>query len=161
LIKGVFADLIQNISLYDGVVVGIGNCKIRTKLHAQLVDAGAKLVPVIHPRAIIGVDCCIGSGSVILANAVINYGATLSAAVIINTAAIVDHDCVIGEGAHICPGVNLAGQVSVGNCSWVGIGSSVKELIRIGCDVTIGAGAAVISDIPDGKTAIGVPAKIL
>lgn len=33
--------------------------------------------------------------------------------------------------------------------------------VRIGNNVKIGAGAVVISDIPDGATAVGVPAKII
>ena len=43
----------------------------------------------------------------------------------------------------------------------IGIGSSVIEGIKIGKKVTIGAGASVISEIPDGMTAVGVPAKLI
>ena len=43
--------------------------------------------------------------------------------------------------------------------SWIGVGSCVKQKIKIGKSVTIGAGAAVVKDIQDGVTAVGVPAK--
>ena len=63
---------------------------------------------------------------------------------IINTSASVDHECMIEDGVHICPGAHLAGKVSVGRGSWVGIGSSVVERVKIGTGAMIGAGAAVV-----------------
>lgn len=33
--------------------------------------------------------------------------------------------------------------------------------IKIGADVTVGAGSVVVKDLPDGVTAFGVPAKII
>ena len=77
-----------------------------------------------------------------------------------NTACTVDHNCIVSDGSHICPGVNLAGDVEIGKESWIGIGACVKQGIRIGSNVTVGAGASVINDLPDLVTAFGVPAKI-
>lgn len=160
-VKGSYEALKLNLASFDGVIVGIGNCDVRKRLHGELEQLNAKLISVIHPKAVIGVDCLIGSGVAILANAVVNTGTSVGDAVIINTAATVDHDCTLGAAAHICPGVNLAGQVAVGGRSWVGVGASVKQQITIGSDVMIGAGAAVVTDIADGKIAVGVPAKII
>ena len=65
------------------------------------------------------------------------------------------------DAVHICPDARLAGEVEVGDRSWIGIGASVIQQIRIGADVTVGAGAAVVCDLPDGVTAVGVPARTL
>ncbi len=35
------------------------------------------------------------------------------------------------------------------------------QLVRIGSDVIVGAGAAVVRDLPDGVIAVGVPARVL
>ena len=59
------------------------------------------------------------------------------------------------------PGTHLAGGVHVGFRSIIGIGSAVKQNVSIGSDVTIGAGAAVVHDLPDSVTAVGVPARVL
>ncbi len=67
----------------------------------------------------------------------------------------------LADAVHICPGAHLAGEVQVGACSWIGIGASVIQQIRIGADVTVGAVAAVVCDLPDGVTAVGVPARVL
>jgi serine acetyltransferase len=38
--------------------------------------------------------------------------------------------------------------------------ASVIQQIRISADVTVGAGAAVVRDLPDGVTAVGLPARV-
>ena len=42
---------------------------------------------------------------------------------------------------------------------WIGIGSSVCQCTRIGIRATVGAGAVVTEDVPDGITVVGVPAR--
>ncbi|MBL1274653.1 MAG: hypothetical protein COB30_001045 [Ectothiorhodospiraceae bacterium] len=78
-----------------------------------------------------------------------------------NTAATLDHDNCLGVGVHISPGVHLAGNVGIGDRSWVGIGASVIQGCDIGHDVIVGAGAVVTKDIIDGLTVVGVPAQEL
>ena len=68
---------------------------------------------------------------------------------------------MLGDGVHISPGAHLGGSVSVGACSWVGVGAAVKHGVTIGTNVMIGAGAAVVCDISDNETVVGVPAKEL
>ena len=44
---------------------------------------------------------------------------------------------------------------------YIGAKSTIIGGIKIGSGSKIGAGAVVIKDVPDGCTAIGVPAKII
>jgi sugar O-acyltransferase (sialic acid O-acetyltransferase NeuD family) len=153
--------LLTMLPSFAGCFVAIGNNKIRMDKQKLLADAGGRFPILIHPSSIVSRYAQVGIGSVVMAGAVINSFTRIGQACIVNTASTIDHDCVLGDGVHISPGANLAGGIEIGETSWVGIGASVKELITIGRDVTIGAGAVVILEIPDGKTAIGVPAKIL
>ena len=41
----------------------------------------------------------------------------------------------------------------------IGIGASIRENIKIGNRVIIGAGSVVVKDIPDDSLVYGVPAK--
>ena len=68
---------------------------------------------------------------------------------------------MIDDFAHICPNTALGGGVHVGRRSWIGIGSSIIQLKRIGDDVTVGAGSIIIRDVPNGQTVVGNPAKLL
>ena len=95
------------------------------------------------------------------AEAVLQADSFVGMGSILNTGCSVDHDSQLADGVHICPGARLAGEVYVGARSWIGIGSSVIQQVRIGSDVIVGAGAAVVSDVPNQVTVVGVPARIL
>ncbi len=48
----------------------------------------------------------------------------------------------------------------IGNNVFIGTGAKILGNITIGDNVNIGANAVVLKDVPDGATAVGVPAKI-
>lgn len=152
--------LLNNINNYQGVIVAIGNNKVRQQKLQQLDSAGAKLITLIHPSATVSRYTQIGLGSVIVAGAVINPDCIIGSGAIINTCSSVGHDCTLGDAVHICPGARLAGGTEVDDRAWIGVGSSVRQLIKIGADAIIGAGSAVVKDVPASTTVIGVPASI-
>ncbi|MBW4603177.1 MAG: acetyltransferase [Calothrix sp. FI2-JRJ7] len=145
----------------EHTIFGFGDCQARLKLSELVVGKGFSLATAIHPTATIAADVSIEPGTVIAAGAVVNSGARIGRNVIINTCASVDHECVIEDGAHICPGVNLAGRVTVGRAAKVGIGATVIDRVRIGAGALIGAGAVVVDDIPDSVLAYGIPARVI
>ena len=140
-------------------IVAIGNNKSRLEHQCEIEKQGYEIATIIHPSAQVSSTVSIGKGSVIFANCVLNIGTIVGRAVIVNTAATIDHDCNIEDGVHISPGAHLAGAVRGGSCSWVGIGASVIHECKIGANVIVGAGAAVINNIADNKTIVGVPAR--
>jgi serine O-acetyltransferase len=93
----------------------------------------------------------------------------------------IDHGMgtVIGETAEIGTDVTLLHQVTLGarggsrpdppgrrhpvlgDRVTVGAGAKLLGPIRIGDDARIGANAVVLSDVPEGATAVGVPARIV
>lgn len=143
------------------LIMGFGNCAARLKFSALVREKGFSLASAIHPGAIVAGDVVISPGTVIAAGVVINPRANIGESVIINTGATVDHECSIEEGVHLCPGVHLAGNVSIGRASWIGIGTIVSDHLRIGANTVIGAGAVVMHDIPDNVVAYGVPARVV
>lgn len=143
------------------LIFGFGNCEARLKLAELARERGFRLATAVHPSAVVAADAVIGTGTVVAAGAVINPGAAIGENVIINTCASVDHDSRVEDGAHICPGVRLAGNVVVGRAAWVGIGATVADRTRIGSEAIIGAGAVVVEDIPNGVVARGLPARVI
>lgn len=143
------------------LIVAIGNNRRRLELCEEIAQRGPRLATVIHPAAIISSSASISPGTVVCAGTIVNARARLGRACILNTGCTIDHDCVLEDGVHVSPGANLGGTVSVGQCAWIGIGSSVREGVTIGQDAVVGAGAAVVSDVDDALTVGGVPAKVL
>lgn len=160
-VKGGTEHLLRNLGEYDGVVVAIGNNRIREEMQQQLVAAGAKLVSVVHPNAVISDKAMIGAGTVVFANAVVNACASVGAGCIVNTGAIVEHDCVVGNFAHISPNAVLAGGVNLGVGAWVGACVSVRQLIEVGANAVVGMGAVVTRNVPADTVVVGNPAKPL
>jgi sugar O-acyltransferase (sialic acid O-acetyltransferase NeuD family) len=158
-VEGSTKELLQSLSDFDAVMVGIGENRVRLEKHDVLLSAGAPVVNIIHPVATVSALASVGLGSVLFAGAVVNIDSVLGAAVIVNTGATVDHDCVLHDGVHIAPGAHLSGNVHVGLRSWIGVGACVKQGVHIGADVMVGAGTVVVSDIPDAVTAVGNPAR--
>lgn len=140
--------------------VAIGESNLRLSLIKELKDNNYIVPSLMHPSALISPSAKIGDGSILLPNSVVCGETLIGEGVIINTSCSVDHQCNIHSGAHICPGVNIAGEVIIGKKSWIGIGACIKQCIKIGENVTVGAGAAVVNDLPDSVVAVGVPAKI-
>jgi sugar O-acyltransferase (sialic acid O-acetyltransferase NeuD family) len=141
-----------------GLVMGIGSNKARSSIVERL-NADALWQNAIHPTAILAESARIGRGVLIAAGAIINPDAVIGDFAVINTGTTIDHDCSIGAYAHIAPGVNLAGGVQVGEGTLVGIGAKVIPYTTIGAWAVIGAGAVVVRAVPDGATAMGVPAR--
>lgn len=141
------------------VFVAIGNNSARERLAVTATTMGYTLVSAISPHAVVSKSARLGAGVAVMAGCVINADAEIGDLAIINTGATVDHDCRIGFATHIAPNCALAGNVVVGRRSLLGIGCDVIPGRTIGEGVVIGAGSVVVSDICDGVTAVGVPAK--
>ncbi len=146
----------------DGVrraFVALGPNRLRCRLGEYATDIGFEIVNAIHPRSVISPSATLGRGIAIMAGAVVNAATSIDDLCIINTGATVDHDCRLGQAVHVAPQVGIAGNVAIGDRTFLGIGSRVIPDLRIGADVTIGAGAAVIRDLEDNARVVGVPAK--
>ena len=128
-------------------IVAVGNAKIREQIQEKLSEYN--IVTLIHPGAIISRRVSVGKGTVVMAGAVVNSGAT------------VDHDCMIGDYVHISVGTHIAGTVRIGEKTWIGAGAVVSNNISICSDCMIGAGAVVVEDIERSGKYVGIPARQL
>jgi UDP-perosamine 4-acetyltransferase len=143
------------------IFVAIGDNHLRDRLFKKVESIGFQPINVISRHAMISPRANLGKGICIMAGAVINVNTVIEDNTIINTHCSIDHDCDIGRSAHIAPGVALSGTVKIGTGVQVGTGASVIDGITIGDWAFIGGGAAVVSDIPEGVLAYGVPARII
>jgi sugar O-acyltransferase (sialic acid O-acetyltransferase NeuD family) len=138
-------------------VIAIGDGVVRQRIAGTL---DLKWATVTHPFAYVDPSAVLGPGTVVAAGAVVQPGAVVGKHCVINTAASIDHDCRLGDFVTTGPGVHLAGGVAVGDGALLGVGACAKPYCRIGARTIVGAGAAVVSDLPDDVVAYGVPARV-
>lgn len=151
--------LLDNLTAYEGVIVGLGANAERLAWLDRIAARGGPVVSLHHPHASVSSHAVVEPGTAVLAHACVCIGSRVGRGGIINTNASVDHDTVLDEGVHVSPGAAIAGGVQVGARTWIGIGAAVRQGVVIGDDAVVGAGAVVIRDVPDGTTVIGVPAQ--
>lgn len=142
------------------LIIGIGDNHLRRRLSAIACRNGGRLVTVIHPDASVGLRITLGEGVIVMRGAMVSNRATIGKGSIVLNGASVPHDCVIGDFVNVCDGVTL-GACWVGDDSFIGMGATTNSRIRIGRNVMVGLGAAVVHDIPDNVVVAGVPARVI
>ncbi|MBI3548194.1 MAG: acetyltransferase [Elusimicrobia bacterium] len=143
------------------VVCAVGAPNICRKLVLRARALGLSFGDAISPLACVSPGAKLGAGITLFPHAVVGVGARLGNHCILNLGASVSHDSVVGDFTILNPGARLAGNVMVGEGCNIGMQSSVIQGRTVGAWTTIGAGAAVVRDIPPGVTAVGVPARPL
>lgn len=93
-----------------GIIIGIGNNSTRRKIAESISHEPAVL---IHPKAAVAAGVVPGAGTVILANAVVQIGATIGKHCIINAGACIDHDAVIEDYVHLYPNVYVGAAAHI------------------------------------------------
>jgi acetyltransferase EpsM len=142
-------------------IVAIGDNHARSGCYSRGLRQGWTPATLIHPAAVVSPHSEISPGCVVLTRAVVNAGAVIGLNCIINTGAIVEHDCRLSSHVHISPAATLGGSVEAGAFAHVGIGACVLPGCRIGAGSIVGAGAVVLTSVPEAVTVAGVPARIL
>lgn len=144
----------------EGAMVAIGDNGVRRALGDLIEKHEFELISAIHPSAQLATSVSLGKGVVIAAGALVCAHCQIGDYTILNTGCIVDHESMIGTSAHVCPGVRLAGHVTLESGAFVGIGATIVQNIRVGFESIVGAGAVVIHDVEPMTTVVGVPAKV-
>lgn len=142
------------------IAVAIGDPKTKKKIIQKLNNPNIEFPTLIHPSVIIGQDDTkIGKGNIICAGVIITVNIEIKDFVILNLSCTVGHDTVIKEYCSFMPTVNISGEVVINEAVYVGTGAKIINLLEIGENTVIGAGAVVYRNLPANCTAVGIPAK--
>lgn len=139
----------------------IGNPEIRRHIVNKCREHNIHPATLVHPNVRISTHNHVGEGCIICSGSNLTVNIHIGNYVILNLNCTVGHDAEIGDFSTVYPGVNISGNVSIGSQCELGTGSAIIQGIKLGNQVVVGAKAAVIRNIPDKCTAVGVPAKII
>ena len=144
------------------LVNGLGSVRTlapRRRLFDMFKADGFTFATVVHERAVVDRYATIETGVQVMAGAVVQTDAAISANTLINTGAVVDHGCTLGAHCHVASGATLSGDVRLESEVHVGTGASVIQGVSIGSRSVVGAGAVVVRDVPEDTVVVGVPAR--
>lgn len=142
------------------VVIALGDNSTRKRVADQLTDQlRSPWLTVAHPSVELDPSVQLGPGTVVFAGAIIQPDTVIGAHGIVNTGATIDHDCLLGDYVHIAPGVHLAGGVRLSEGVFLGVGTSAVPGVSVEGWTRVGAGAAIVDDLPGGVVAFGIPAR--
>ena len=80
---------------------------------------------------------------------------------LISNSCNVGHDAELRDFATLYPAVHVSGNVTLGAGCEIGVGSSIIQGLSVGDGSILGAGCAVVRDVPPHCTAVGVPARVI
>ena len=160
----ILPELPENINFEQiNLALAIGNNFNRERIYYELKTKFNNLnFPILcHQSAQIHINSNVGEGSVIMPNAFVGPNSQVGRFCIINSKASIDHDCTMQDFSSIAPAVTTGGAVKIGERSFVGIGTIIKDRIVIGNDTVIGACSYVNNNTGDNFLCYGIPAKII
>jgi sugar O-acyltransferase (sialic acid O-acetyltransferase NeuD family) len=143
------------------VVLGIAVPAVKERLAERATDAGARLLTVVHPTAVLSRHATVGEGSVVGPFNVLSTNVAVGRCVTVNTACTLGHDVAVDDYAALLPGCNLSGHVHIGRAATIGTNAAVVQHVSVGAGATLGAGSTALRDVPGGATAVGTPARVL
>lgn len=144
---------------HDGAyALGVGDPVVRRRLDG-LAHQDARPAELVHPTAVIGPATSLGPGFVAFPYVAISTNVAAGRHVHVNVGSTISHDCVVGDFVTLSPGCHVSGNVRLEDDVTLGVGAVVRQGVTIGRGSFVGAGAVVVSDLPPGVVAFGVPAR--
>jgi sugar O-acyltransferase (sialic acid O-acetyltransferase NeuD family) len=142
-------------------VIAIGSNFIRKKItnKVEKILKNFNWEKIISKNCIINGNVKIGKGTVIISGAVINTGCIIGKHCLINTSSSIDHDNIFKNFSSCGPNVTTGGNVLLGECSYLGISSTVKHMVKVGDNTVIGCQSMVTKNCKNNSLYFGIPAK--
>lgn len=140
-------------------VMAIAKPAVKARVHARLTEQGFRFPTFVHPSSVVAASSQLEDGVFIAPNCTVAPKARLGKLVYLNFGCGIGHDAVIGDFTQMNPGVQLGGATNVDELVLIGSGATVLQGVAIGEGATVGSGSVVFSDVLDGATVMGNPAK--
>lgn len=155
-------DTLNNWSSELSIALCMGAPRTMRKVKDKIINPLILFPNLIDPSFSIA-DCqtfSIGEGNIIKGNCSATTDVKIGNFNIFNGFVNIGHDICIGDYNVFMPGTRISGEVTIGNFNLFGADCFIKQLLKIGNEVTISPLSALLTKPKNGMTYIGNPAKI-
>ena len=118
-------------------------------------------VNAIHQMAYIPDSASIGHGNFLAAGVGLGTGAKVGQHCILNMGSLIDYEVELDDFVQVGAGSVINAGTKIGKSVFIGSGCTIVGGVTIGAGARIGAGSVVISDVSEGETVFGNPAKVV
>jgi sugar O-acyltransferase (sialic acid O-acetyltransferase NeuD family) len=134
--------------------------RLREEIYTQCKQNGYKLISYISSKAVHWNHIELGDNCFIYGAPVIQPFTKIGNDVVIGGASI-GHDAIIEDHCYIASHAVIAGNVTLGAYSFVGINASIRDGLTVAPECIIGAGAVILRDTRRREVSPGVDSKPL
>ncbi len=142
-------------------ICAVGYSAPRYRMVNRALRLGIRFCSIIHPTVMLSKWVTLGEGTVVAAGCILTTQIRIGSHVHLNLDCTVHHDAVLEDFITVSPGAHVTGNVTLKEGCFIGTGANFVEKTTVGSWSIVGAGAAVVSDVPPNATAVGVPAKVI
>ena len=142
-------------------IIALGRPDWRAEVWSRFAERDATFTRLVHESCIVGRRVDLGAGVVLCPGVTLTCDIQVGENTALNVKTAAGHDAVIGRDCQISSYCDITGSVSVGDRVFMGSRVSVIPGKRVGDGSTVGAGSVVVSNIPEGVTVFGNPARVL
>ena len=147
--QGVFDEL--------SIAVGFTRMQYRKEVFERFENK-IPFATFIHSSCIVDSTAKIGKGSIIFPKCILYMDSIVEDNVFIQINSYVT-DSIVRKHTLISATVSIAGRAEVGECCFIGIGSTISSDVKVCNNVFAGAGTVIVKDITEPGTYVGVPAR--
>jgi len=159
------SEALENLSSsnVNNIYCPIGNNAVRLRINRQARALGLITPNFVHRSAIVDSTLPKNSGIYVLPGVVIMPFVEFKNDVMISMNAKVAHHTKLEDGVFLSTGASVGASMQLQERAYIGMSATLVtgKCKTVGSGATIGAGAVVLSDIPQDSTYAGVPAKFI
>ena len=146
-----------------GLVISIGSPKVLKTIVDNITNEKVDFPNVVAPDVIFmdRENISIGKGNILCSGCLISCNTHIGNFNCLNDFVSIGHDTTIGDYNAFMTASRISGMVTIGKFNYFGVNCCVLQGLKIGNEVTIGAGSALMRRTKDGYTFVGVPASPL
>ena len=142
-------------------ICGVMDNDIRQKVTDEnIIGKGFNLASLVHPSVIATGDFIYGPGAVVFPGCKISYNVRLGRGVFVSYNCLLGHSLAIDDFTFIGPSVTIPGDCRIGKSCTIGAGCNFLQQISVGDRTTIGIGTTLTKSVGDHKLVMDFPRTV-